>query len=352
MPAPAHEVITGQTASSERGTIEIAFAGTRPEWLASEAASPHLERFSIAPAPTPATRVVHLGRLSAPSAVEVRAAHPDVSLVADVGHAASASPGTLEEAVSADLVLVESPLDEELARARVPGLDGKLVVAPSPVDLDANAPEGALAKVPAAYIKRFRRLHRLAPPTVLFVGPYTPSGGLDVAVAAAYRLRDRFEDLRLAAIPLGATDKKFLDQCEMDALGLGHRGIVEWTCPPEDRRFWYATATAVCCPWRAASEPSDAPVLAAAAARPFVGADLSVFRQFTDGLVAELVPPGDVGALVEVLAALLADLERADAIGAAMRVDVEASHSYGACAERLARLWGGLAERKPLDEAA
>jgi glycosyltransferase involved in cell wall biosynthesis len=139
------------------------------------------------------------------------------------------------------------------------------------VDVSRFAPEAVLLKgETSALYKRFRRFHRLGTPCLLFVGPYTKQGGLDVAIDAAYPLRERFPDLRLATIPSGAVDHAFLDECEMRALGLGHRGIVEWTVDAGELPFWFASASAVFAP--AASGALDAPALAAAAGTPLVEA--------------------------------------------------------------------------------
>jgi glycosyltransferase involved in cell wall biosynthesis len=344
--------ITEPDALAASGRAEVAWIGARPAWLDGVVASPVLDGFSVTSAVTPETRVVHLTRQAPETVTGVRSTH-DGAVVVDLGQVASASTHALRDAAGADIVLVESELDAERARTRAAELEGRVTVAPGPVDLEWHAPEAALTRLPGGYVKRFRRLHRLAPPAILFVGPYTPAGGLDLGIAATYRLRERFEDIRLAAIPLGLVDQKFLDQCEMDALGLGHRGIVEWTCPREDVRFWYATATVVCCPWREPAEVPEAQLLAAAAARPFVGSDLTVFRQgFRAPEAPALVPAGDVDALVDALAPLLADLPEADALGQVARSAAEASFSYEATADRLASLWRRALEQRSLTEAA
>lgn len=341
----------GALTDAER--IEVAWIGSRPSWLEDEAASAALDAFSVTSMVGPETRVVHLARRSPETVAGIRAAHPGAAVVVDLGPAASASRSALLDAGGADIALVESELDARQAHAHTLELEGKFVVAPEPLDLEGHAPEAVLTELPRAYIKRFRRLHRLAHPMLLFVGPYTRSGGLDLAIAAVYRLRERFEDIRLAAVPLGAVEQKYLDQCEMDALGLGHRGIIEWTSSRDELPFWYATATIVCCPWREPAEAPEAPVLAAAAARPFVGSDLEIFRRsFRAPGAPALVVPDDIEALVESLAPLLGDLEGSGTLGETARAAVEAVFSYETAAGRLASLWGTLAQRSPLNEAA
>ena len=177
------------------------------------------------------------------------------------------------------------------------------------------------ARSHGADLKRFRRFHRLGEPCLLFVGPYTPDGGLDVAIEATHRLKETFADVRLAAIPSGPIDQKYLDACEISALGLGHRGIIEWTVDDAELPFWYATATAVCAPWRAPVGDANAARRAAAAGRPFIGSDVAPFSSELAGDAdwATLVPAGDSGALVATATALfeVAVAAKAEAIAAA-----------------------------------
>ena len=157
-------------------------------------------------------------------------------------------------------------------------LPAHTAVVQRPLDLEWHAPEAQLAETKGRGrdLRRFRRFHRLAGPVVLFVGPYTEAGGLDLLLEVVFRLRERMPDLRLAAIPHGPTDPDYRDRCEMRALGLGHHGIVEWEPVDSEVPFWYAIAAVVCSPAREATSPE--PVKrAAAAARPFVGIQPGAF---------------------------------------------------------------------------
>jgi glycosyltransferase involved in cell wall biosynthesis len=139
----------------------------------------------------------------------------------------------------------------------------------------------------------------------------------------------------------------------MDALGLGHRGIVEWMCAHDELPCWYATATVVCCPWRDPAEAPEAAILAAAAARPFVCSDLNIFRRsFCAPNAPALLPPGNSEALVAALAPLLADLDHASRLGDAARSAVTAVFSHEAAAARLASRWSALAEPFPPNETS
>ena len=191
-----------------------------------------------------AAAVVHLppNPTSTVPLAKSAARHPGVVVDLGPGAASSPQPGL----GAADAVLVDSAWDAGQLAARHPTAAGKISVAPAPIDLDRFAPQAQLLHAHGSLLKRFRRYHRLGEPCLLFVGPYTPNGGLDIAIEAAYLLRERFADVRLAAIPSGPVDSAFLDLCERRVLGLGHRGIVEWRVEEAELPFWYATASVVC----------------------------------------------------------------------------------------------------------
>ena len=104
------------------------------------------------------------------------------------------------------------------AHAASSELNGRVTVAPAPSISSGTRPSRRSRSSPARTSSASAGFTASRDPTLLFVGPYTPLGGLDVAIAATYRLREQLEDLRLAAMPLGAVDQKYLDRCEMEAL--------------------------------------------------------------------------------------------------------------------------------------
>jgi glycosyltransferase involved in cell wall biosynthesis len=187
---------------------------------------------------------------------------------------------------------------------------------------------------------------------VLFAGPYVEAGGLDLLLEAVYRLREQIPELRVAGIPHGPTDARYRDRCEMRALALGHRGIIEWSPADAEIPFWYATATVVCCPARASGSGEPAK-RAAAAGRPLVGSDLEPFREhLEDGATGRLVPAGDVDALRSSLESLLVDEVEAARLGEAARRKAEAEYSAAAAARRLRNAWELLLDaRRPQPEA-
>ena len=181
---------------------------------------------------------------------------------------------------------------------------------------------------------------------VLFAGPYTEAGGLDLLLEAVFGLRERMPDLRLAAIPHGPTDPRYRDRCEMRALGLGHHGIVEWDPADSEIPFWYAIAAVVCSPAReaASAEPTKR---AAAAARPFVGSDLEPFREHVDdGTTGYLVPVGDLESLQAALESVLGAEEEATRLGDAALRRAKADYSPAAAAQGLRREWESLVDTR------
>jgi glycosyltransferase involved in cell wall biosynthesis len=178
----------------------------------------------------------------------------------------------------------------------------------------------------------------------LFAGPYTEAGGLDLLLEAVFRLRERIPELRLAAIPHGPTHPGYRDRCEMRALELGHRGIIEWNVGDSEIPFWYAVAAVVCAPCRQAGSPEPAK-RTAAAGRPFVGSDLEPFREHVDDAVTGyLVPAGDVDSLEVSLEALLGAENEAARLGDAARRKAEVEYSPAAAAKGLRKEWETVVE--------
>ena len=338
-------------ADDARSEKRVAWIGAVPAWTSTDEAVEALAGvrvehplratgpFALHAAPD----VVHVAADAVSEVARARASFPSAKLVLELGDVTAAAGAPVQQALDlADLVVVDSAADERSVARLRPALAERIRVVPRPLDLDWHAPEAELLKTRGAPIKRFRRFHRLGPPIFLFVGPYTEAGGLDLALEVAYRLREELEHVRMTAIPLGGTDSAYLDRCEMRALGLGHRGIVEWTTQADEIPFWYATASVVCTPWRRPGNATPAR-LAAAAGRPLVATDVGGLRGETAGQRdVTLVPPDNVDALVEALRPLLHDLEQADALGAEARARAERELSPAAGARRLAAVWSSL----------
>lgn len=272
----------------------------------------------------------------------LRRAVPRAALVLDI--AAHERPVLERRGIGrarADRILVGSRVAlREIARRR-PELAEHACVVMKPLDLERHSPARQLAKLPGmdSKIKRFRRVHRLKDPVVLFVGPYTADGRLDLTIDWIHGLRERFPELRLAAIPSGSTDSRFLDRCERAALGLGHHGVIEWSVAPEEISIWYALATVVVSPHAHGSAVGPA-ALAAAAGRPFVGTlGGSAEEIVVDGETGFLLPPDDLTTLRSALEAVVGDEEEAARLGEAARERAERELGDDAAARFVQRAW-------------
>jgi glycosyltransferase involved in cell wall biosynthesis len=316
-------------------------------WLELDQAKAVLEDVELSDAGTAtAPGIVHVAREALGELGDLRKTMRGSVIALDLTAEddAQLTPLELRQAHAADALLAGSRWELGEICRRLPSPLPRTAVVPRPLDLDWYAPEPVLAETKGRGrdLRRFRRFHRLAGPTILFAGPYTEAGGLDLLIEAVFRLRERMPDLRLAAIPHGSTDPRYRDRCEMRILGLGHHGIVEWHPVESEIPFWYATAAVVCAPSREAGSPEPAK-RAAAAARPFVGSDLEPFREHVDsGGTGRLVPVGDLEALETTLETLLGSEDEAARLGEAARRKAEAEYSPVAAARTLRCVWESL----------
>ena len=337
--------------------LRVNWLGAVPPWLTVEAAATVLESAEISTGPetssagiqrpAEAPHVVHVGRPDLDRLDALRSAAPGSALVLDltVDGDAALRRGQANQAETADLILVGSLAELRELRRRFPALAPRTALLCPPVDLATYATEGELLERRNRDIRRFRSFHRLAGPTVLFAGPFTEAGGLDLALDAVQTIHKHIENVRLTAVPVGRVDRRYLDRCERKALALGHHGVIEWTPQPSELPLWYATATVVCLPFResVASEPAR---LAAAAGKPVVGTEVEALLEYVvEGKTGHLVPVGNVHALVAALEALLEDHEGAARLGAKARQAIEVAHSPAAAARQLLELWKGAVAR-------
>jgi glycosyltransferase involved in cell wall biosynthesis len=303
-------------------TVRVGWVGPRPGWLSESAADAGVVFTDAADA-----EVVHVAAGGSVPALPARA-----PVVVEVGEE---WPQSVELQRASAIVAPSRAASARLA-AHDPALGERTVVVRRPLDLAAFAPERSLLASEGPRLKRFKRFHRLGVPAVLYVGPYTRAGGLDTVIEAGYVLRETHPEVRIVAVPAGPVDASFLDECEMRALGLGHRGIVEWTVDEAELPFWFATATVVTTPVRELSAVPDAVWQAAAAGRPFIGSDLEPLRAETADLDwATLVAVGDATALAAACAARFA----IDEPGVSAREWAERELSADAIIRHLAELW-------------
>jgi len=172
-------------------------------------------------------------------------------------------------------------------------------------------------------------------PTVTFVGGLDRAHafkGVGVLLQAAARL-DR--DVQLVLVGDGDLREAYRRQAV--ALGLGERARFLGGLADADLPDAYRAADVVVLPSVGRGEAFGLVALeAAACARPVVASDLPGVRTVVrEGATGKLVPPGDVGALAEALADLLADAARAQALGTAARTRVEAELTLEHALDRL-----------------
>jgi glycosyltransferase involved in cell wall biosynthesis len=348
-PAPVIRIDGGS-----RLSLRVAWVGPRPAWLELDEARAELESVELGQfgpgrdVITPPD-IAHVARAALDELGRVRETLPESLLVLDLTSDGDAAltPLQARQAQLADAVIAGSRW--ELAElGRLHGLPARAAVVQRPLDLDWHAPEAGLAEAKGRGrdLRRFRRFHRLARPVVLFAGPYTEAGGLDLLLEAVFGLRERMPDLRLAAIPHGPTDPGYRDRCEMRALGLGHHGIVEWEPVDSEIPFWYAIAAVVCSPPREAVSPEPAK-RAAAAGRPFVGSNVEPFREHVDdGTTGYLIPIDNLESLRATLESVLGAEEDAARLGDAALRKAKADYSPAAAAQGLRREWASLVDTR------
>jgi glycosyltransferase involved in cell wall biosynthesis len=218
---------------------------------------------------------------------------------------------TWRHAVDRGLVLAE---EARVWYERLPWIaDGKLRVAQKGVDteiLDPMRPDGpavraALGIPPAA-------------PVIGMIGRLVWQKGHRVFLHAAARLHDRFPSARFVLVGAGSEEPGLRSEAEQ--LGIGTRVI--FTGYRLDVAALYAAMDVVAIPsWR--ENMPQVLLEAMAMARPVVAtATIGVRELIDDGVHGFVVAPGDVAALAERLASLLADRTRGATMGARARARI------------------------------
>ena len=341
--APPRE--TGSYARPPR----VLWCGPKPAWLerpfaGDELAIDELDSLSAAAiaracgAFATSPDVLHVtapahGRLPA---LKVAAAAP---CVLDLSAAGAMSASVVRAAALADLVLVGSAAKLGELRRSAPSLAARTVLFRAPVDLTGNAPQASLVRSRPDEFTAFRRSRRLAGPTLLFAGPFTRDGGLDLALDAAVAVRHGEPQLRFAAIRQGPIDGRYLERCRSRAATLGGHATIEESPAAGECPFWYAVADVVCLPCRVPVDGVPAK-LAAAAARPFVGSDVGeLVENVRNDETGYLTPVEDADTLAAAILALIGDDAERRRLGEAARRRAETDFSPLSAAKRLRRLW-------------
>lgn len=332
----------------ERVPLCVQWLGSRPAWLAFPEATAALDEAGViesaeldrdlarrvASREAPPTTILHATGDVSRAVRSFRNEDAYGALAVDLS--ASQSPLNRAEArrlSATDLLLVGTIAALRETRRRYPFLAAKTAVFRTPVDLAAHD---------AARV-RARLTHE--GDLVLFAGPLTPAGGLDLAVEALARLDARLDPPALLALATGRVEKSYLAWCQQRAAAARIRLVVK-SARETTIEEAYAAATIVCAPHR---DPlgGDAARNAAAAGSPIVASEVEPLLELVeDGSTGYLVPVDDVVLLAEKLAKLLSDRRLRAEFSSNTREQAEAELSPQLAVSRLVALWGEAVRRR------
>jgi glycosyltransferase involved in cell wall biosynthesis len=330
-------------ASAGHAPLCVEWFGARPAWLALPAAADALEQHGVletddlgldlarrlaSPVQSP-MMVLHATSAASPALRAFRREGKYDVLTVDLS--ASPSVPTRAEArrlSEADLVLIGSVGVLRETRRRYPFLAAKTAIFRTPADFGAHDVAQANG----------------AGNLVLFEGPLTPAGGLDLIVEALARLDHGSAPPALLVLERGRRKKRYLTWCQRRA---ADAGIPLTIASARDRSVEeaYASATIVCTPYRdaVAGEPARR---AAAAGIPIVGTEVdSLLELVEDAATGYLVPIDDIVGLADRLELLLRDADLRSAFGREARERAEAELSPAVAVSRLVGLWSETARR-------
>jgi glycosyltransferase involved in cell wall biosynthesis len=170
--------------------------------------------------------------------------------------------------------------------------------------------------------------------------------GVLEAAAATRRLRARGLPIQLLLV--GPTDPDNANSLTAEILrSLAAEPGIDWLGPVSDvRTVWRCAAIAVL-PSTYGEGVPKALLEAAACGRPLVAADVPGCREAVrSGETGILVPPHDVDALAEAIAALAADPERRAAMGRAGRALIEQQFTDAIVARETLALYGAALQQR------
>jgi glycosyltransferase involved in cell wall biosynthesis len=345
--------------------LRVRWIGVKPGWLDLPGAVSALESIELDSSGSQIIRpsraydgvvpdVFHVTRSALRCLTVLRQAVPQGVIVVDLSGEGEGDLGwrSARQAAVADVILIGSLLELRELRRRFPSLAPRTALLRRPLDLDTHATRTTLLQSRGIELATFRQTHGLADPLILFAGPFTPAGGLDVALEALKILRKHFPESTLAAIPHGRVDRRYTKRCKRRVRNTRDVVFAAETPDAAELPFWYAAAHIVCLPCRE-GVGAEAARLAAAAGRPFVGTEVEpLLEHVSDGKTGFLVPLGDLDTLVAALEALVGDRDEARRLGDAARDKAERDFAPDAAATQLDRVWRGAVEERTARRAS
>lgn len=320
--------------------LTVEWVGPRPAWLSLAAAAEALAAYAVieqddldrdlarlAAHELAPTKVLHVSGVALPELRALRHEGAYDVLAADLSDVDTVpSRADARRLAGANLLLVGSVAALREIRRRYPFLATRTALFRIPVDFasqDAVPRAGRRGDI------------------VLFAGPLTAGGGLDLVVEALAQLD---EPPAVQVLASGKPEQRYLTWCQRRAAAAGipltivgdRDGAVEAA---------YASATLVCVPYR---DPigGDAARHAAAAAIPIVGTEVEPLLEVVeDGGTGYLVPIDDIGQLAHRIDTLVRDAELSRVFGRRARERAEAELSPSAAVSRLVSLWSEAAAR-------
>jgi glycosyltransferase involved in cell wall biosynthesis len=354
------EATTGllQTPSSNGASKEklaVRCLGARPSWFDLEEARQafagvHLEcppssrrgrlRRREANTDLGAPNVIHIMPSELSELPFLRTSFPAATLVLDLSAEGATNIGwrDAKRAGGADFILAGSVRELRELRRRYPNFARRTSLFRRPIDLAAFAPRGLLPHTKAAHVDRLLSGHGSMSQLVLFAGPLTYEGGLDLAIKAVAEIQRRSPGVRLAAVPEGPVDGRYLERCRRDATRVSSASLLLTSKDVDELSLWYAAADVVCLPCREAVGARPAK-RAAAAGKPFVGSEVEPLLELVDDGETGYLLPANFETLVAALEALLGDVEEAGRLGHAARLKAKRELSPAEAAKKLLGLW-------------
>jgi glycosyltransferase involved in cell wall biosynthesis len=192
-----------------------------------------------------------------------------------------------------------------------------------------------------------RDVRKAERPTILFVGSIVRNKGVDFLVDAACRLAAEIPDLRVRLI--GRGEPELIEQLRARAAPLPDLLEFPGYIANEELATELSRAHVFAAPSVYEGGPGFVYLEAMACGLPVVGcAGSGAGEVVTDGETGLLVPPGDAGALTNVLRRLLTDSTLRDKLGARARMYVQAEASSDVCARRIEALYRAVVDGRDL----